>query len=83
MHTHTRARVCTHITCRDTLIWYRPIGYQFIGKYLLISASVVLLLINIANSEFHMNIVKLLSCVGHFPLSLLQYENVQDKIAHS
>ena len=39
---------------------------------------------DIANSEFYMlHIFNLLSCVSQFPLSSLQYENVQDKIAHS
>ena len=37
-------RITQYVT-RDAPVWYQPIGYQFIGKYSLISILVVLLLI--------------------------------------
>ena len=39
---------------------------------------------DIANSEFHMHIINLLSYIGNFPFEYtIEYENVQGKITHS
>ena len=49
--------------------------YRLISSHISIGCIVA----DIANSEFHMhNIFNLLSCVGNFPSSLLQYEHVRD-----
>ena len=57
--------------------WYSV--YWSIFSHIVIGCTVG----DIANSEFHMHILNLLSCIGKFPLNLLQYENVQGKIARS
>ena len=54
---------------------YHLLVYRLISSHISIGCIVA----DIANSEFHMhNIFDLLSCVGNFPSSLLQYEHVRD-----
>ena len=66
---------------RDALAWYLPIGYRFISQIRLIYISIAVA--DITNSVFCLHIFNLWSCGGNFLMSLPQYENVQDKIAHS
>ena len=55
------------------------IGYWPIFSHIVFRCIVA----DIANSEFRIHTFNSLSCAGNFPLSLLQFENVPDNIAHS
>ena len=58
-------------------IWYWLLAYCSLFSSIGISCIVA----DTANYEFHILIFSLLLCICHFPLNLLWYENVQEKIA--